>query len=401
MEVVVIGAGPAGMIAAIEALRLGSHVSLIDTNNKPGRKIYSTGNGRCNYSNELMSPEYFNDSSSKFVENALQVFDNNKLKEYLETLGLFTRNINGYYYPNSEQASSVAEVLVNELTRLKCNIVTEDRVLDVIKSKNGFMVISNNNSFVCDRVIIAVGGLAAPSLGSDGNLFECIKRLGHSFTDMYPALVGLTTAGKKLESLSGVRTRAKVSLYNGEEFLASDTGEIIFNKNYVGGIPVMQLSSKYAGNFSKKSYLLIDLLNEYSEDELFVELSKRLFSNYSSGKTIYQALTGMLNSKLLDYCLKTASINPDKKASVIKPSEINKLIEALKYMRVEISGNLGFDKAQVTKGGVKLSEIKSNMESKLVKGLYFAGEVLDVDGLCGGYNLQWAFTSGYIAGRAK
>lgn len=400
-EIVIVGAGPAGMISAIEAARHGNSVTIIDSNNKLGRKIYSTGNGRCNYTNEKMSSEFYNESSKQIIESSLMILDNKKLQNYLEELGILSRNINGYIYPNSEQAASVAAVLENELKRLKVNIVLEDRVIDIKKNKNNFLVLTNNNSFTCDNVIISVGGLASPSLGSDGNLFECIKRLGHSFTALYPALAGLATSNKKLEALSGVRTRATVSLFNDNTILKTDKGEIIFNKNYVGGIPVMQLSSTYAKNAGKKSYLIIDLLDEYTKDELFNILSKKLFSKYSEGKTVFQALTGVLNSKLLEFCIKEASINPDKKASVLKPSDINKLIDSFKCMKVMIDDTLGYDKAQVTSGGVKITEINKNMQSKIVKGLYFAGEVLDVDGLCGGYNLQWAFTSGYIAGQLK
>ncbi len=399
-NIIVIGAGASGLMAAVAAARKSCSVTLIDSNSKIGRKICATGNGRCNYSNLNMSSDFFrtNEDKAHLIDKTLDRFGTDRLTTFLSELGMMPRNINGYLYPASEQASSVTEIFLYELRRLKVKVILDERIVDIRKNNNGFLCIGSQSTYLCDSLIISVGGLAAPNMGSDGNLYPVLKRLGHTFTEMYPALTGLLYKDNNLSKVSGVRFKATVSLYTDNELIKEETGELIINKDYIGGIPVMQLSTYYGKNKRSHIYVKIDLFDEFSKEELYSILSRRFFSPYASGKTVYETLTGLVNSKLLNYIIREAGLNPDKKASILRPSDINKLIIYMKEMKIDIVGICGFDKAQVTSGGIPLCEVNSNFQSNILKGLYLTGEILDVDGTCGGYNLQWAFSSGFIAG---
>lgn len=399
-NIIVIGAGASGLMAAVTAARSGCNVTLIDSNSKIGRKICATGNGRCNYSNVKMSSDFFRTKEDKahLIDKTLERFGTDRLTTFFSELGMLPRDINGYLYPASEQASSVTEMFSYELKRLKVKVILDERIVDIRKNNNGFLCIGSQSTYLCDALIISVGGLAAPNMGSDGNLYPVIKRLGHTFTEMYPALTGLLFKDKNLTKISGVRFKAGVGLYADNQLLREESGELIINKEYIGGIPVMQLSTYYGKNKGSRIFLKIDLFDEFTKEELYGILSRRFFSPYAGGKTIYETLTGLINAKLLNYIIREAGLNPEKKASVLRPSDLNKLILCMKELQIEIVGTCGFDKAQVTSGGIPLSEVNSNFQSYKLKGLYLTGEILDVDGMCGGYNLQWAFSSGYIAG---
>lgn len=434
-NVIVIGCGAAGMMAAITAARNGNKVTIIDGNSKPGRKLLATGNGRCNFTNLAYDHDnyyqLFYNTAEGFGENVndtLTEFNNYSLIAFFEELGILAKDINGYVYPNSEQAASIVEVLNAELRRLNVKLIFEQKILDIRCDNGELLCMSEDRTYHADAVIIACGGLASPKHGSDGSLYPAIKRLGHTFTKLSPALTSLKFKGKELSALQGVRVKAEVYLsceacpYKNvaekenisKENISKDNcnpikanaihrdkGEIIFNKDNIGGIPIMQLSSYfYDDNCKKNKYVFINFFPEFKEEKLFSMISERINGKYSQGKTTYECLTGMLNSKLLDYLLRKAGLNPDKRASSIRPSDINKIVKAFTAMSVEVTGTADFDRAQVMHGGIRFSEVDESLQSLIVPNLYFAGEVLDIDGACGGYNLQWAFTSGHLVGNA-
>ena len=400
MKTVIIGTGPAGLMAAIMSARNGNETIIIDSQAKLGKKIYATGNGRCNFTNrDMKSPDLFRGDAA-LAKKIVNKFNNNDLIAFFNELGVIERDINGYIYPNSEQASSIAETLVSELKRLKVCTVLNQKVIDIKVSKHGFDVFTSVDMFSADKVVIAVGGQAAPVHGSDGNLNKLIKKLGHSFVKQVPALVNLEHSDKKLDKLAGVRTRCGICLVVNGQVVSSEKGEIIFNKGNISGIPVMQVSryAAYALNEKKDVSLKINLLNELSMDELSERLRAAIYGPMSKNKSVFEVLTGTLNSKLLEYALKEAGIGPDKAAYALKPQQFNNLLQVLTELTVRIKATGNFEKAQVTAGGVNTKELDQNLQSKLVKNLYFAGEIVDVDGTCGGYNLQWAFSSGYVVG---
>ncbi len=402
-DVIIIGGGAAGLMSAAVSARNGNEVTLIDSNAKLGRKIYATGNGRCNFTNLSFDSDCFRGSSPEFAYRAFRKFNNYRLIDFFEELGMLHREINGYVYPNSEQASSVVEILLAELRRLSVRTVTDEKISDIKRKGDGFLCAGADRSYEASNVIVAAGGLASPVHGSDGSIYEACRRLGHSFVTQVPALVNLKFKDKKLSSLAGVRLRCGLRLFIDGEPLYSENGEIIFNKDNISGIPVMQISrfASYAVLEKKPVSVHIDILDSYTQDEVYGLIRERIYGVYSGKKTAYETLTGLINGRLLDYMLKSAGINPEKPASRIKPSELNMLSRLFKDFVIEIKCPGDFSSAQVTAGGINTAEINDTMESKLISGLYFAGEILDIDGACGGYNLQWAFTSGYIAGMLK
>ena len=401
MNIFVIGSGPAGLMSAISAAGNGAAVTVLEQKEKPCKKIYATGNGRCNFTNENMSAKFYRGNNPGKAYDFIEKFGRDELLGLFSSMGVMYKNINSYYYPNSEQAASIAEVLLAEAKRLSVKIITGVKVVDIESLINTYRIFTEKNNYEADRIIIAAGGKAGPVHGSDGNLFRLIKKMGHKVYKPLPALVPLKFADKKLSLLAGVRCKCRVSLSVEGEIISSDEGEIIFNKDNISGIPVMQLSRFASVALDKKqtAELYLDFFPSYSEEALNDYLRNALFSSYSSGKTAYEALVSSMNSKLLDHCLRLSGINPDRAASKAKEKNVVRLLEILKNMPVSITAACDFDKAQVTAGGVSLEDIDDKLQSVKTPGIYFAGEILDIDGCCGGYNLQWAFTTGYLAGK--
>ena len=288
IDILIIGAGPAGMMAAITASRKGKKVTLINSAIKTGKKIYATGNGRCNFTNMNISDNSFRGSSPEFAYTALEKFDNNMLIKFFEELGVPCRDINGYIYPNSEQASSIAEALNNELARLNVRIINDEKITLIKNNSDIFECYGNNNVYKSSKLIVCCGGLAAPSHGSDGSINKTIEKLGHSFTPQLPALVNLKFKDKSLSKLQGVRTKCKVSLYIDNLHSYEESGESIFNKENISGIPVMQLS-RYAANAlyrNQKVSLKLDFFNDISSHDLRERIEKTIYNDFADKKTI-------------------------------------------------------------------------------------------------------------------
>lgn len=394
-DIITVGAGPAGLMAAITAARMGRSVLVIEQKDKPAKKIYATGNGRCNFTNLHFDENVFRGEHPEFAYEAYKRFDNNNLIAFMNELGVLSKDISGYVYPYNEQARTVAEALLYECRRLGIVVLCNEKVVDITR---GCRVITDSKCYSCDSVIIAVGGKASPTHGSDGNLNKVIRKMGHDIVLQRSALVPLLFEDKKLSGLAGVRIKCGVKLYADDILTAHEHGEVIINKDNISGIPVMQLS-RYAVRAmadSAKVRLELDLFEDMSADEL----CKLIRQRSDADMTIYEAVSLMVNEKLADYCIRAALADPEKKLAYCDDDEIDRVAGGLKSITVNIIGDSGFNRAQVTAGGVDVTQVTSDMESEIVKGIFFAGEILDIDGTCGGYNLQWAFTSGYIAGRA-
>lgn len=379
VDVAVIGGGASGIVAAIFAARCGASVAILEKNARIGKKILATGNGRCNFTNINANAEDYNSLFSKYAINR---FPPEKAVEFFKELGLLSRTEEGRVYPVSGQASAVLDVLRLALSRLSVRVICEFDAQRAEKIGDDFCIYSKNQKISAKKVIVATGGMASPKSGSDGKGYELLKAFGHHVTKLTPSLVQLKTE----RSIGGVRAFGKVMTESGK----SETGEIQFNNYGISGIPVFNLA-KYV---KKGEFVSLDLLPQYTEAEVISILKSR------PKQTLETYLTGILNKALGQMLLKECGISPlSAESDTLNISELEKIAKKIKDWRFFVMGTMPWDNAQVTSGGVELSEINpETMESRLVKNLYVTGEVLDIDGPCGGYNLQWAWASGSLAG---
>lgn len=398
-DITIIGAGPAGMMAAITAARNGAEIVLLEQNKDIGKKLLSTGNGKCNYTNKKMDKSCFN-GSLRLIKNGLNVFNENDTIAFFEDLGILAYDKNGYIYPNSKQAGSVVAALRMEMMRLKVDVRTSFKVTDIKKTDKGYTVFSGNEKIESQKLIIAAGLKAAPKLGSDGSLIKTVRSLGHRFLPVVPALCGFYCDGLKFNKVAGVRCDCVLTLHTSTGKTLSSDGELQITDYGMSGIPVFQISRHASidienGNIPK---LEIDFMPQMSDDELSEYLKKRI-DHVKDKRSVNEMLNGILNQKLMLELIHQSGISPDKKASVLDGTDIDRIVRVMKHTYVYMKKPRSYEFAQVCAGGIDTKQIDPcTLESKVCRNLYFAGEILDVDGICGGYNLQWAWTSGYIAG---
>ena len=400
MKIAVIGGGASGLTAAIAAAKNGAEVTIYEKLNRVGKKILATGNGRCNYTNMNLSKECYHSNELKLTEEVMNFFDLEKTLVFFENLGILPYvDESGKVYPNSLQASSLLDVLRYELERLKVEEVTDFNVIALRKSKDKFFIIGND-TLTADRVILSTGGKASPQLGSDGKGYEIAKSFGHEIIDPFPALVQLRLKGKYFKRMAGIKFDGIVKAYAGEKLIREEEGEIIFTDYGISGPPILQVSRRVIEELNNKNkpFLTIDMFPQYSKLELYDILEKRF--RKIDYKTLQEGMVGFINKKLIPVVLYEAGFDDlNKLCGRLNKKEIYKIIDILKEWKFEVTGHNSWQQAQSTAGGIKLSEInQKTLESLKVKGLYFAGEILDVDGDCGGFNLQWAWSSGYTAG---
>lgn len=420
-DVTVIGGGAAGLMAAISAARCGVGTIVIEHMDRVGKKILSTGNGKCNYTNALQGISYYRGEDPAFVLPVFAQFGFEETIAFFEELGIYPKVRNGYYYPASEQAASVLDVLrmecsyQNVRTYLSCNLK------NIKKRKDGYQITTDKDTFLTQTIIFAPGLLAAPKTGSDGSAFPYIEQFGHHFIDIVPALVQLQGKQSFFKMLAGIRVESTIYLYiedaekrakmskdvSGKKHAAKaeipcyqETGELQLTEYGISGIPVFQLSrfATRALQQKKSVYARIDFMPRLEESALFALLQRR-FGIHSHGKCANEALIGLFNKKLIDVLLKESGIEIHQAAESLTNAQLQHLCRTIKGLRVDVIGSKGVDAAQVCAGGVSTREVYADtMESKISQGIYFAGEILDIDGTCGGYNLQWAWSSGYVAG---
>lgn len=400
MKIAVIGGGASGLIAAISAAKNGAKVTIYEKMNRVGKKILATGNGRCNYTNMNLSKECYHSNDLKLTEDVMNFFDLEKTLIFFNELGILPYvDKSGKVYPNSLQASSVLDVLRYEIKRLKVEEITDFNVTSLRKNKDKFSIIGND-IITADRVILSTGGKASPQLGSDGKGYEMAKSFGHKIIEPFPALVQLKLRGKYFKRIKGIRFDGIVKAYAGERLIREEEGEILFTDYGISGPPILQVSRRVIEELNKntKPCLFIDMFPNHSKLMLYDILQDRF--KRIGHKSMEEGMVGFINKKLIPVVLYEAGFDDlNKQCSKLNKKEIYKIIEILKEWKFEVAGHNSWQQAQSTAGGVKLSEVNSKtLESLKVKGLYFAGEILDVDGDCGGFNLQWAWSSGYTAG---
>ena len=386
-KIAIIGGGASGIMAAITAARECADVTVYERNERIGRKILSTGNGRCNYTNINAAAEKYHGENTAFVQNALRRFGAYDAIAFFKELGILPRVENeGKVFPYSCQASAVLDVLRFETERLNINIKTGHNVNGI--EKNGKKFVVRTDKGVCgeyDRVILSGGGMAAPELGTNGDVYKIGKSFGHRIIKPCPTLVQIKTNAAK--GLKGIKVQAKAACGS-----KSAAGEILFTDYGLSGPPIFWLSTF----IQDEKHIIIDFVPDYTESELTDILKERSVR----GLAAEYMLIGIVNRLVGINIIKYAGIAPmSKKENEFGEQELAALAHALKHRIFDIEGTLSWKNAQVTAGGISTNEVNSKtMESRIVKGLYFSGEILDVDGECGGYNLQWAWSSGYTAG---
>lgn len=402
MRIGVIGGGASGMMAAITAARAGAEVTIIEHTVRVGKKILSTGNGKCNFTNQNLSKDDYKGNHPSFADPALKVFDNQSVLRFFEACGMaVTCKRDGYYYPHSGQASTLLNVLRFQLEVLKVRVEAECYIEEIQKKKDEkFYVSCGQKRFVFDKLILACGGNAAPATGSDGSGYKLAKMLGHRIVKPLPVLTYVKSKDPCLKELAGVRAGAKVSLYIDGTLIQTEEGEVQLNKDNVSGIPVFQLSHAAIRALDEKKTVTIsiDFLPQTEAEQLLNKIEhnlKEMYKNIPASEVI----AAIVHKKVSQAVLRRVKIPFDKTMGELSGKERFRIVSQIKEFVLEASSYPGFDTAQATMGGVDTREINAHtMMSEKVDGLYFAGEIIDIDGRCGGYNLQWAWSSGYVAG---
>ena len=431
----VIGGGASGMVAAITAAEAGAEVTLLESGERVGKKILSTGNGKCNLGNKTLSKADYNGASEEWIGQLLAQFGTAETEAFFQKQGLWLKEKNGYLYPLAEQAAVVVDVLRQGLEKNRVNVITQCKITEIkaIRGRGGnagtvpcFEVLTEQGRrFSFDRIILACGSKAAPKTGSDGSGYVLAQKLGHRVVPVVPALVQLRCRETFFREIAGVRAEVLLTVRpetpkdiksgrnggTGNGQTIREYGELQLTDYGISGIPVFQLSRKvnYILQNTKHTEgaaveISIDFLPELAKEDADVLWERRLTEALSKEKnlsmpTVEAFFTGILNKKLMYLFIKLAGLKRETRLNEADRERLKLVFAMCKDFRVHVTGSNSFDQAQVCAGGVDTAQIDTTMESKLVPGLYFAGELLDVDGRCGGYNLHWAWCSGYLAGK--
>ncbi len=400
-KIVIIGGGAAGLVSAIYAAKDNNEVVIVERNEACGKKILATGNGKCNYFNKNQNLNHYYSDNIDIVKDIITKENLKEVLNLFDTLGIVPKIKNGYYYPNSNQASSVKAALILEAKLLGVNFEHNFLVTKIIKDTNNFIIMSANKKIKADKIILASGSKAAPKTGSDGNGYLLANSLNHTVIKPLPSLVQLRGNENYFKEWMGIRTDIKIKLLEDGKEIKEEQGEIQLTDYGISGICVFNLSGIIAKGLdkNKKEEVIINFvpwLN--SNNELIRYLNQR--NEKVSARTIHQLLEGMLNYKLISVLLEIANINKKTTWEKLTNTEKLQVAKTIREFTLNITKTNSFDNAQVCSGGIPLTEINPlTMESNKIKNLYFAGEILDVNGDCGGYNLTFAWISGMLAGK--
>lgn len=399
IDVLVIGCGASGIVCAINAKRNNNRVVVLEKNSKPLKKLLMTGNGKCNYFNEIYSTKNYYSEDIDIVNKIISNQNINEAKKFFDDLGIIPTINNGYYYPFSKQAITIKNALINKALKMDIEIMYDREVIDVIKKEDTFIVKCNNEIFKAKKVVISMGSKAYPKTGSDGLGYEILKKLGHTIIEPMPALVQLTSDFKYLKEWNGVRSEVIIELFENDKFIMKEEGEIQLTNYGVSGICIFNLSNYLTRRIKDNKEVI--KINFVPFIETLITPWMDNYSKKNKDKNITELLEGFLNYKLVNIILKVSNIDKSTFYNELSNEEKLRLCKNLRSFPINIIGTKSYDNSQICNGGVKLTEIDiSTMESKLVKGLYITGELLDINGNCGGYNLTTCWISGIKAGRA-
>lgn len=398
----IVGAGASGLVCAIEAARKGHAVFVFEKNSKVGRKILATGNGKCNISNQNITLDSYHGEAISGMKEVLKRFDTFTCKAFFAKLGLeFREGEEGKLYPMSHQASSVVDLLLHEARSLGVHFFLENEVVAIEKKEGHFVLHVKEQTHLCDACVIATGSLAMPNLGSSGSGYAFARAFGHQVIEPFPSLVQCVCEEAHVALASGVKMECVVELFVENQKVQSARGDLLFTAYGLSGSAILEISRKVslASVRGEKTHVVLDLMPTLSKEALQSLLQKRVAT--AQGKSLSLWLEGMIPRKLALLIIHHEKLLHVKEASELSAKELKKLVFALKALRLSVTKTKGFESAEVCAGGVELRDIETkSLQSRRVENLYFCGEVLDVDGNCGGFNLHFAWASGFCVGQS-
>jgi len=408
-DVVVIGGGPAGIFAAGFAAINGKRVALLEKNPNLGKKLLITGKGRCNITNSEPEIRSFIDAfgkQGKFLFSSIRKFDNNDIVDFFENKGVPLKNERGgRIFPKSDSASDVLNSLVSFLKKNNVYVFAGSSVLSFNNEGNQInsVTLTNGDVFYADNFIVATGGLSYPTTGSTGEMFNLMKNLGHTIISLRPALVPIIVKEKSIKELQGLALKnVKISLYQLNKKKAEKFGEALFTHEGLSGPIILDLSKDASNLIEKNPKEKINIKIDLKPALEFAVLDKRIQNDFKKNinKNFKNSLNELLPSKMIEYVMNYSKIDPEKKVNSITKDERKQLIHFLKELTFTVKDIGGFNKAIITAGGISLDEVdQKTMRSKIIENLFFAGEILDLDGPTGGYNLQVCWSTGFVAGQ--
>lgn len=411
--ITIIGGGASGLIAAISAAKVlkqknlnNIEIIILERMDRVGKKLLATGNGKCNITNINAEIKYYHSENIEFVKQIFNKVNCKDVIKFFEDIGLMCRiEKDGKVYPYSNQASSVLDILRLEIQNLGIKTICNFEVDKVYTQNNDFVIVDKNGTEqFTSKLIVSTGGKAYSNLGSNGSGYKLFKALEHNLIDTFPSLVQIKSDSQFIKALDGIKVFGEASININNKVVKKEKGEILFTDYGLSGIAIMQLSRIVSEYFLKSSKnniaVTLDIMPEYSEQAIISLIQKRVVNQ--GWKTLEDFLTGIINKRVAQMILKSANISPlSRLAETLTRQEIINIAKFIKGWTFQITGTMPFRNAQVTAGGVDTKYFNSsNLESRLVKNLYATGELLDVDGDCGGYNLQWAWATGIIAGKS-
>jgi len=392
---IIIGAGAAGLVAAITNARAGQSVTLLEQNNKIGKKILVSGNGKCNIDNKYISLNRFHSQNLPFVEKVLEGYDFKVVEKFFTSIGLeLIEGKEGKMFPMSLQASSVVELLEYEAKRVGVDILCECAVTGIDKKGNTFTLETSQGKKTCAQLLIASGSPAAPQLGGSNSGYAFATKMGHGLIPRHPSLVQLCSEETWVKGCAGVKVAGLAKLYANGEYITEKKGDLLFTNYGISGLAILDLSREVSTRLANFDYceLSLDLIPELSKEKLTNLLLARVARE--SEKPLALWLQGIINKKLIPVILEQSNCKV-RTEDGLNRKEINKLVHAIKNLKLSINDTKGFAGAEVATGGIDTTEVNpQTMESKIVPNLFFAGEILDVDGDRGGFNFHWAWVTG-------
>lgn len=401
-DLTIVGAGPAGIMAAITAAKNGKMVLLIEKNDCIGRKILATGNGRCNLTNNNIETKRYHGATPKFIQTVLNNFDQHQTIEFFESLGVALKEEDrGRIFPRSNQASTIVEALKHLLEKYKVDVMTETTIKSIEKDDNFVIKSENGEQFLAKNLLLSTGGRAAFQFGSSGDGIFWAKKMGHSVIPIYPALVPIETEEAWVKDVQGIKVEANITSKINSKIIKESFGDCLFTHYGISGPAVMAQAGEISPLIETNHVTItLDLYPESSEAELDKKIEE-IFKNHGK-RNIANCLLGLFPAKLVPEILQLAKVNPHTNASEASKSDRLRIVKQIKNLVLTVKKLRPLKEAQVSRGGISTDEVNVNsLESKIIKGLYFAGEILDVDGDSGGFNLQWAWSSGFVAGNLQ